>query len=104
MKLAQRYRSVVDSRIRPPSLPTTEPLDDEHIAEVLRNGFAPNRCSVDFQDHGFRIALHVWSSDGREFVVEGTRIDLLRDPAALSEYLNDVRFHFRQRKLRLSHP
>ncbi len=74
-------------------------VDDAGIEEALRLGFAPYRCVVEFQDSGTKVALHVYGRDGRDFVVGATRLDLLRESAALEQYIRDVRYHLRQRKL-----
>jgi hypothetical protein len=77
-------------------------LADEEIEEVLRSGFSPHRCAVDFQDDGHKIALRVTALDGRQFLVECTRADSLRDPGTLLQYVRDVRYHLGQRKLHFS--
>src|SRR6476646_11825803 len=78
----------------------TEPLADERIAQVLTDAFPPHRCTVEFQDDRRRVALRVRGPNGAEFVVEGKRLDLLRDPDALAQYIQDVRIHLSQHRLR----
>ena len=78
----------------------TEPLPVERIAQVLADAFAPHRCIVEFQDERRKVALRVRGSNGAEFVVEGKRLDLLRDHAALMQYIEDVRIHLGQHRLR----
>jgi Protein of unknown function (DUF3606). len=83
----------------PPRHPTG-PLEDAHIAQMLTDGFPPHRCTVEFQDDGRKVALRVRGPRGVEFVVEGKRVDLLRDRAALAQYIQDVRLHLSQHRLR----
>ena len=88
---------------RTPVVPTrhpTEPLADERIAQVLTDAFPPHRCTVEFQDDRRRVALRVRGPNGAEFVVEGKRLDLLRDLDALAQYIRDVRIHLSQHRLR----
>jgi hypothetical protein len=85
--------SVVDSR------QSTGPLADEHIAQVFTDAFSPYRCTVEFQDDQRRIALRVRGTNGTEFIVEGKRLDLLRDANALAQYIQDVKRHLRQHRL-----
>lgn len=103
MRPPLRNRPVV-SELTSSSFRPTDRLDDEYIEHVLRHGFGPHRCVVEFQDHRSKIALRVYGLGGREFVVEGKRIDSLRDRRALAEYVDDVRFHLRQRKLTFNNP
>jgi hypothetical protein len=77
-----------------------EPLADERIAQVLRGGFSPHRCTVEFQDDRRKVALRVRAPNGAEYVVAGKRLDLLRDHNALSQYIEDVRNHLSQYRLR----
>jgi hypothetical protein len=79
---------------------STEPLADDRIAQVLSDAFSPHRCSVDFQDDRRKVGLRVRGPNGAEFVVEGKRVDLLRDPNALAQYIQDVRLHLGQHRLR----
>src|SRR6187397_810682 len=65
----------------------TEPLADERIAQVLADAFPPHRCTVEFQDDRRRVALRVRGPNGAEYVVEGKRLDLLRDLDALAQYI-----------------
>ena len=69
------------------------------LREALRLGFSPYRCVVEFQDGGTKVALHVYGRNGRDFAVGAKRLDSLRDPAALEQYIRDVHYHLRQRKL-----
>lgn len=78
----------------------TEPLADERIAQMLTDAFSPHRCAVEFQDDRRKVALRVRGPNGAEFVVEGTRLDLLRDLDALAQYIQDVRTHLSQHRLR----
>jgi hypothetical protein len=78
----------------------TEPLADERIAQVLTDAFSPHRCAVEFQDDRRKVALRVRGPNGAEFIVEGKRVDLLRDPNALAQYVQDVRLHLSQHRLR----
>ena len=71
----------------------TEPLDDERIAQALTDGFSPHRVTVEFQNERLKVAFRVRGPNGAEFVVEGKRLDLLRDPGALAQYIQDVRIH-----------
>jgi hypothetical protein len=82
--------------VAPESAPT---VDDAGIEEALRLGFAPYRCVVEFQDGGTKVALHVYGRNGRDFAVIAKQIDSLRDPVALAQYIRDVRYVLRQRKL-----
>ena len=75
-------------------------LADERIAQLLADAFSPHRCIVEFQDERRKVALRVRGPNGAEFVVEGKRLDLLRDPGALAQYLQDVRIHLSQHRLR----
>src|SRR3954462_6844496 len=77
-----------------------EVLVDERIAQVLRDAFAPHRCTVEFQDERRKVALRVRGPTGTEFVVEGKRLDLLRDMDALAQYIQDVRIHLSRHRLR----
>lgn len=79
---------------------STEPLADERIAQVLTDAFSPHRCSVEFQDDRRKVGLRVRGPNGAEFLVEGKRVDLLRDPNALAQYIQDVRLHLGQHRLR----
>jgi hypothetical protein len=74
-------------------------LDDARIAEVIAKALAPQRCVVEFQAERSKIALRVYGMNGRELVVAAQRVDTLRDPDALSQYLRDVLAHLRQHKL-----
>jgi len=74
-------------------------VDDAGIAEALRLGFTPYRCVVEFQEGGAKVALRVYGRNGRDFAVVAKRVDSLRDPAALAQYIRDVRYFLRQRKL-----
>jgi hypothetical protein len=78
----------------------SEPLADERIAQMLTDGFPPHRCTVEFQEDGRKVALRVRGPNGAEFVVEGRRLDLLRDPGALAQYIQNVRIHLSQHRLR----
>jgi hypothetical protein len=78
----------------------TEPLADERIAQMLTDAFAPHRCTVEFQDDRRKVALRVRGPNGAEYVVEGKRLDLLRDLNALTQYIKDVRHHLSQHRLR----
>lgn len=78
----------------------TELLADERIAQMLTDAFPPHRCTVEFQDDRRKVALRVRGPNGAEFVVEGKRLDLLRDPGALAQYIQDVRIHLSQHRLR----
>ena len=71
----------------------SEPLADERIAQMLTDAFPPHRCTVEFQENGRKVALRVRGPTGAEYVVEGKRLDLLRDPGALAQYIQDVRIH-----------
>jgi len=77
-----------------------EPLGDERVAQVLADAFSPHRCTVEFQDNRRKVGLRVRGPNGAEFVVEGKRLDLLRDHAALAQYIQDVRIHLSQHRLR----
>ena len=77
-----------------------EPLADERNAQMLTDAFPPHRCTVEFQDDRRKVALRVRGPNGAEFVVEGKRLDLLRDPDALVQYIQDVRIHLSQHRLR----
>lgn len=77
-----------------------EPLTDERVVQALTDGFTPHRCMVEFQDDRRKVALRVRGQTGAEFVVDGKRIDLLRDPSALAQYIQDVRAHLSQHRLR----
>ncbi len=70
----------------------TEWLADERIAQVLTDAFSPHRCTVEFQDDHRKVALRVRGPNWAEFVVEGKRLDLLRDPNALAQYIQDCGF------------
>jgi len=74
-------------------------VDNAGIEEALRLGFSPYRCVVEFQDGGAKVALHVYGRNGGDFAVVAKGVESLRDPAALAQYIRDVRFHLRQRKL-----
>ena len=78
----------------------TEPLADDRIAQMLSDAFPPHRCTVEFQDDRRKVALRVRGPNGVEFVVEGKRLDLLRDLDALAQYIQDVRVHLSQHRLR----
>ncbi len=78
----------------------TQPLGDDRIAQMLTDSFAPHRCTVEFQDDRRKVALRVRGPNGAEFVVEGKRLDLLRDPGALAQYIQDVRIHLSRHRLR----
>jgi hypothetical protein len=103
MRPRLQHRPVV-SEIQSSPLRPTDQLDDDYIEHVLRHAFAPHRCVVEFQEHRTKIALRVYGLDRREFLVEGKRIDLLRYDDTLAEYVADVRFHLRQRKLIFNSP
>jgi len=77
-----------------------EPFSDERITQVLTDAFSPHRCTVEFQDGRRKVALRVRGPNGAEFVVEGKRLDLLRDHDALVQYIQDVRTHLSQHRLR----
>ena len=77
-----------------------QPLDDERIAQALADAFPPHRCTVEFQEDGRKVALRVRGPNGAEYVVEGKRLDLLRDLDALAQYIKDVRIHLSQHRLR----
>jgi hypothetical protein len=87
---------------RQPAQPAAPPLDDARIGDELRRGFAPHRCVAEFQDRRCRVSLRIHALDGREFVVDGKRVDTLRDPDALAQYINDVRIHLMQCKVRFN--
>jgi len=74
-------------------------VDNAGIEEALRLGFSPYRCVVEFQEGGAKVALHVYGRNGRDFAVVAKGVESLRDPTALAQYIRDVRFHLRQRKL-----
>jgi len=76
------------------------PLADERIAQMLTDAFAPHRCTVEYQDNRRKVALRVRGPNGAEFAVEGKRLDLLRDLDALAQYIQDVRIHLSQHRLR----
>jgi len=78
---------------------TAGPLTDERIAQVFTDAFLPHRCKVEFQDGQRKVALRVRGPNGTEFVVEGTRVDLLRDENALAQYIDDVKRHLGQHRL-----
>ena len=78
----------------------SEPLADERIAQMLTDAFPPHRCTVEFQEDGRKVALRVRGPNGAEYVVEGKRLDLLRDLDALAQYIRDVRIHLSQHRLR----
>ena len=78
----------------------SEPLADDRIAQMLADAFPPHRCVVEFQEDGRKVALRVRGPNGAEFVVEGKRLDLLRDLSALAQYIQDVRIHLSQHRLR----
>ena len=78
----------------------SEPLADERIAQMLTDAFPPHRCTVEFQEDGRKVALRVRGPNGAEYVVEGKRLDLLRDLDALAQYIKDVRIHLSQHRLR----
>ena len=67
---------------------------------MLTDAFPPHRCTVEFQDDGRKVALRVRGPNGAEYVVEGKRLDLLRDLDALAQYIKDVRIHLSQHRLR----
>ena len=67
---------------------------------MLTDAFAPHRCTVEFLDDRRKVALRVRGPTGAEFVVEGKRLDLLRDLDALAQYIQDVRTHLSRRRLR----
>src|SRR4051812_46371882 len=77
-----------------------EPLADERIAQLLADAFPPHRCTVEFQDDRRKVALRVRGPNGAEFVVEGKRLDLLRDLNSVAQYIQDVRMHLGQHRLR----
>jgi len=77
-----------------------QPLDDERIAQALADAFPPHRCTVEFQENGRKVALRVRGPTGAEYVVEGKRLDLLRDAGGLAQYIQDVRTHLSQHRLR----
>jgi len=81
------------------SLEAPPTVENAGIEEALRLGFAPYRCAVEFQDGGTKVALHVYGQNGRDFAVIAKRVESLRDPAALAQYIRDIRYHLRQRKL-----
>jgi len=85
--------SVVESRQAP------GPLTDEHIAQAFREAFSPHRCTVEFQNDQRKVALRVRGLNGTEYVVEGKRVDLLRDGNALAQYIYDVKRHLGQHRL-----
>ena len=85
--------SVVENR------QVAKPLTDERIAQLFTDAFLPHRCKVEFQDDQRRIALRVRGPNGTEFVVEGKRVDLLRDESALAQYIDDVKRHLGQHRL-----
>jgi hypothetical protein len=74
-------------------------LSNAQIEATVRDSFMPHRCSVEFQDGAARLTLCVHALDGREFCVEGKRVEPLRDPATLAAYLADVKAHLAQRNL-----
>jgi len=88
---------VFDPVLVVPEQPPT--VDDAGIEEALRLGFTPYRSVVEFQDGGTKVALHVYGRDGRDFAVVAKRVESLRDPAALAQYIRDVRYILGQRKL-----
>ena len=77
-----------------------EALSDDRIAQMLADAFPPHRCAVEFHEDGRKVALRVRGPNGAEFVVEGKRLDLLRDLDALAQYIRDVRIHLSQHRLR----
>lgn len=77
-------------------------LSNAEIAETARDSFTPHRCVVEFQDAAGRLALRLYARDGREFCVEGKRVEPLRDPDALAAYLADVKAHLARRNLTFS--
>ena len=77
-----------------------ESLTDERIAQALVDGFSPHRCTVEFQDERRKVALRVCGPTGTEFTIEGKRLDLLRDANALAQYIQDVKKHLSQHRLR----
>ena len=87
---------------RVPVVETRQPagrLADEHIAQVLTEAFSPHRCKVEFQNNRCRVALRVRGPNGAEFLVEGKRLELLRDVNALAQYIQDVKRHLSQHRL-----
>lgn len=74
-------------------------LTDERIAQLFTDAFMPHRCKVEFQDDHRRVALRVRGPNGTEFVVEGKRVDLLRDENALAQYIDDVKRHLGKHRL-----
>ena len=74
-------------------------LADERIAQLLTEAFSPHRCTVEFQNGRSRVALKVRGSNGMEFLVEGTRVDLLRDVNALAQYIQDVKRHLSRHRV-----
>ena len=80
--------------------PPAEPLGDERIAQILADAFSPHRCTVEFRDNRRKVALRVRGPNGAEFVVEGKCLDLLRNRDALAQYIQDVRAHLSQHRLR----
>jgi hypothetical protein len=75
-------------------------LDDNHVAQALADAFAPHRCVVEFQDRSTKILLRIRGTNGSEFVVEGKRVEKLRNPDALAQYVRDVRSHLGRFRLR----
>src|SRR5436190_1429422 len=75
-------------------------LTDERIAQVLSDAFAPHRCTAEFQDDRRKVALRVRGPTGAEFVIEGQRLELLRDMEALAQYIHDVRIQLGRHRLR----
>ena len=78
----------------------TNQLEDYQIEQLLTDGFPPHRCVVEFQDDRRKVVLRVRRPSGAEFVVEGKRVDSLRDPDALGRYIQDVRTYLLQHRLR----
>ena len=74
-------------------------LSNAEIAETVRDSFTPHRCVVEFQDAAAKLALRLYALDGREFCVEGKRVERLRDPDALAAYLADLKAHLATRNL-----
>ena len=68
-------------------------LTNAEIGEFMQHAFAPLRCVAVFQNEGTRVALRLSAPGGREFFVEGKRVESLRDPCALRQYVADVKSH-----------
>jgi hypothetical protein len=90
-----------DRRGDPPCIAANDlrVLSNAEIAETVRDSFTPHRCVVEFQDAAAKLALRLYALDGREFCVEGKRVEPLRDPDALAAYLADLKAHLATRNL-----